>query len=119
SRLQDEAVAMECAVAAEAVVARRGDEWPDRRILGNIRKLAAVAGFAGARERDDLRQMTRVFARRQPPLGRRALEMVVADIIGAPFEERERDRHAERVADQRKVALEELILQGFGPGRDD
>ena len=111
ARLQHEAVGMKRAAAAEAVVARRRDERPDRRVLRDVGELAAVAGLARARKRDDLRQVARVLARRQPALGRRALEMVVADVVGAPLEERERHRRAERGADERQVALEELVLQ--------
>ena len=72
-----------------------------------------------ARERDDLRQMPRILARGQPAFARRALEMMVADVVRAALEQRERDRHRQRVAHQRQVALEELVLQRLGAGRDD
>jgi hypothetical protein len=62
ARLQHEAFAMMRAIAAEAVLARRRDERPDRCILRHVGELTAIAGFAGARESDDLRQMTRVVA---------------------------------------------------------
>ncbi len=120
SRLEYEAVAVERTVAAEAVVAGRRDQRPDRRVLRNIGELAAVAGLARAGERDDLRQMAGVLARRQPALGCGLFEMVMAHVVGAPLEERQRHRHAQRAADLRQVALEQLILQRLGArGNDD
>ena len=83
ARLQHEAVGMKRAFRAEAVVARRRDERPDRGVLRNVGERAAIAGFRRARERDDLRQVPRVVARRQATLGRGALEMMVADVVRA------------------------------------
>ena len=54
----------------------------------------AVAAFASARERDDLRQVARILARRQPAFARRALEMMVADVVRAALEQRDRHRDA-------------------------
>ena len=118
-RLKDEAVTMKRAVAAEAVVARRRDERPDRRILRDVGELAAISGFGGARERDDLWQVTRVVARWEAALVGRALEVVVADVIRASFQYCQRHGHFEGVADQRKVALEKLVLQRLGARRDN
>ena len=119
ARLHHEAFAMERAVAAEAVVARRRDERPDRRVFRNVGELRAVAALGRARERDDLRQIPRVGARRQPALARRALEMVMADVVGATLEQRDGDRRRQRVADQRQVALEQLVLQRLRSRRHD
>ena len=74
---------------------------------------------ARVRERDDLRQMARVLARGQSALGRGALEMVVADVVRAALEQRERRGHAERGAHERQVALEELVLQRLRARRHD
>ena len=119
ARLHHEALAEERAVAAEAAVPGRRHQRPDAGVLGDVGQLAAVAGLARAGERDDLRQVAGVVARRQPAVRRRALQMVVADVIGATLEQRQRGRRTQRVADQRQVALIELVLQRLGAGRDD
>ena len=63
--------------------------------------------------------MARVVARRQPIFPRRTLEVVVADVVGAALQQRDGHRHAQRVAHQRQVAFEQLILQSLGAGGDD
>ena len=118
-RLQHEAVGVVRAVLAEAVVAGGGDERPDRRVLGDVGQLRAVAALGRTREGDDLRQVADVVARRQAVLARGALEVVVADVVGAALEQRDRDGDGKRVAHQRQVALEELVLQCLGPRGDD
>jgi hypothetical protein len=45
--------------------------------------------------------------------------MMVADVVRAALEERERHRELERVAHERQVALEELVLQRLRAGGDD
>ncbi len=119
ARLQHEAFGVVAAFGAEAVVAGRRHQRPDRRVLRNLGDQAAIARFARAGECDDLREMAGIFARRQTALGRRAFEMVMADVVGAALEERERGRHAERGADQWQVPLEELVLQRLRAGRED
>jgi hypothetical protein len=119
ARLHHEAFAMECAVAAEAVLARRRHHRPYPGVFGDVGELGAVAPFACPREGDDLRQVARVVARRQPSFACGALEVVMADVVRASLEQRDADRDGERVADQRQVALEELILQRLGAGRYD
>ena len=119
ARLQHEAVGVERAFGAEAVVARRRDERPDRRVLRDVGQRAAIAGLGRAGERDDLRQVPRVVARRKAPVGRGSLEMMVADVVRAALEQRERDRNLQRVAHERQVALEELVLQRLGAGGHD
>ncbi len=119
ARLHHEALAIEAALAAEAVFARRRDQRPDRSVLRHVGELAAVAALRRPREGDDLRQVTRILARRQPTFARRPLEVMVADVIGAALEQRDRDRQAQRIADHRHVALVELVLQRLRAGRDD
>ena len=72
-----------------------------------------------AREGDDPGEVPRVLARGQAALGGGALEMMVADVVRAALEQRERHRELQRVADERQVALEELVLQRLGAGGDD
>jgi len=45
--------------------------------------------------------------------------MEVADVIGAPFEQRNRYRRIERFAYRRDIAQKELVLQILGAGRYD
>src|SRR6478672_673097 len=80
---------------------------------------SASSALGRAGERDDLRQIAHVGARRQPALARRALEMVMADVVGATLQQRDGDRRRQRVADQRQVALEQLVLQRLRSGRHD
>ena len=117
--LQHEAIGVKRAVGAEAVVARRRDERPDRRILGNVGERAAVAGLRRARERDDARQMACVLARGEASLGGGSRQMMMADVVGAALEQRDRQRKTQRVADEREVALEELVLQRLRPRGND
>ena len=119
ARLQHEALRVVGAVAAQAVVAGRRDERPDRGVLGHVGEFAAVAGLARPRERDDLRQVPCIVARRQPALAGGPLQMMVADVVRAAFQHRESDGSAQRGADERKVALEELVLQRLGAGGHD
>ncbi len=117
--LEDEAVAVERAAAAEAIFAGGRDERPEGCVLRDVGELAAVAGLARARKRDDLRQMTRVFPGRQAPFRRGTLEVMVADVVRASFEQRKRHRNPQRIADLRQVPLVELVLQRLGARRDD
>jgi len=45
--------------------------------------------------------------------------MMVAYIVGASLEQRDRHWKSQRVADERQVALEELVLQRLRSGRHD
>jgi hypothetical protein len=117
--LQHETIGVVGAILAETVVARGRDQRPDRRVLGNVGQFRAIAALRRARERDDLLQVARIVARRQAVLVRGAFEMVVADVVGAAFEQRDGDGHRQRIAHERQVALEQLILQRLGAGGDD
>ena len=88
-------------------------------MLGHVGELGAVATLGGARERDDLGQVPHIVARGQPVFVRRTLEVMVADIIGAAFEQRDGDGSGQRVTHQGQVAFEELVLQRLGARRDD
>ena len=117
--LHHEAVAIKRAVAAEAVVAGGRDKRPDAGVFRNVGQFGAIAAFARTRERDDFRQVAGVVARRQAAFARRALEVMVADVVGAALEQRDGDRRGQRVADQRQVAFEQLILKRLGARRYD
>ena len=73
-----------------------------------------------ARENAMIRaKVPRVLARGQAALGGGALQMMVADIVRAALEQRERHRELQRIAHERQVALEQLVLQRLGAGGDD
>ena len=58
-------------------------------------------------------------ARVELAAGQRAVEMMRADVVGAPLQQGDGRRHAECVAHRRQVAVEQLVLQGLGAGGDD
>ena len=119
ARLQYEAFLVERTVRTQTVVARRGDERPDRCVLGHVRELCAIAALARARKRDDFSHMAAIIPRRQAVFARRALEMMMTDVIRASLEHRNRHRYPKRVAQERNVAFIELILQGLRARRHD
>ena len=117
--LHDEALRVMRALGAQAVLARRSHVRPDARVFRDRRQVALVAGCAVAREIRNQRQVTRIVAAREPAFVLCALEVIMADVVGAALEQRHRDRHFERLAHDLDVAVEQLILQRLGAGRDD
>jgi len=63
--------------------------------------------------------MAHLLACREPGGFHRSLEVVRADIIGAPFEQGDAGTDLERIAHRGQIALEQLVLQGLGAGRDN
>ena len=55
----------------------------------------------------------------EPRLTERALEPLMAKIVGAPFEQRNAGPGIQRPGNSRDVVERQLRLQGFGGGRDD
>jgi hypothetical protein len=80
------------AVGAEAVVARGGDMRPDAGVFRHLGEIGPVAALRAPSETRDQLQVARVLARGQQPAGLRILKMVMAHIIGAPFQQRHRHR---------------------------
>jgi hypothetical protein len=119
ARLHHEALVEVMAVTAEAVLARRGHMRPYRRGLGDAGAIGFVACRRRAREALDQREVARVVAAREARVRRRALKVMVTHVIRAAFEQRDADRQLERVPHGGNVAVEKLVLQGLGPGRDD
>ncbi len=74
------------------------------RELGKDRDAARVGG---------------ILAGQEAAIGQRPLQMVGADVVGAPLEQRDADRRLERIAHHRQVLVEQLVLQGLGAGRHD
>jgi hypothetical protein len=118
-RLHHEAALEVGTLAAQTVVARRGGRRPGRRVVGHARQFAAVAGLARCGEALDLAEVAHVLRIAEQPFARVALQMVVADVVGAALEQGHRHRHVQRRAHARQVAIEQLILQRLGAGRDD
>jgi hypothetical protein len=118
-RLEHEAIGVVRAVLAQAVVAGGRDQGPDRRILRHIGQLGAIAALCRARKRDDLLQVPRVVAGRQPVLVRRSLQMVMTDVVGAALQQRDGHGNLQCVPHQRQIALVQLVLQRLGAGGYD
>ena len=119
ARLHHEALAVVPAFHAEAVVARRRDEIPDRRLLRHFGELGPVAAAARLREPHDGPQVDRVLPRRQPAVLLRALQVLVADVVRPALQQRDGDRRLQRPADHRHVLAEQLVLQRLRAGRHD
>ena len=60
--------------------------------------------------------MRHVLAAGEAPVFDRALEVMVADVIGPPLEQRRADRNLQGVAHRGQIAVIELILQVLGAG---
>ena len=117
--LHHEALLVIPARRAEAVLARGGGLRPGGRRLRHVGALALVAGHGARREALYLVDVGHVLARRERALLRGTLEVVQAHVVGAPLEERGVHREPERIAHARQVAMEQLVLQVLGAGRDD
>ena len=118
-RRQDEALLVIGTRLPEAVFARRRGISPGRRILGDFGQFAPVATGGCTRKMLYQPQVARRLARGQARLLEIVCQMIVADVIGAPLEQRDGDRHAKSIAHGRQIAGEQLILQGLGSGRDN
>ena len=119
ARVHHETLAVVGALAAEAVLARRGDLRPDAGVVGHVRQLGLVAGRRRAREGFDPLEIAGIGTRGECSLLPGALEMIVANVIRPAFEQRDGERDFERITDQRQVALEKLILKRLGTRRYD
>jgi hypothetical protein len=87
ARRQDEAFLVLRAVLAEAVVARRGDHAHTVAFSGTSAQsaLSPLAGLFG--EARDVPRVGGIVAGKETPVGQRALEMVVAEVVGAALEQ--------------------------------
>ncbi len=119
ARAHHEAVLVVRAFLAEAVFARRRGVLPDRRVLGHVGEVGAVARDRGGGEMLDQPQPRSIVARGEPAFAARPLEPVQAYIIGAALQQRRHRARGDRVAHGRQVAVVELVLQRLGAGRDD
>ncbi len=118
-RLDDEAFAERGAVGAEAVLGGRGHARPQRRILRHLGQFGAIAGRRARRPDVDRLQLGDLFAAGETPFLPRLLEPVQAQVVRAALQQRRADARAEDAAHLRQVAMEQLVLQRLGAGRDD
>ena len=93
--------------------------WRAQRVIvGQVLELREVAAVAGLpprverAERGERRGVARAVAQRR-------VEAVPAKIVAAAFEHRDLHRPADDGAEQRQIAVEQLILQRVRAGRDD
>src|SRR6185312_15506444 len=107
------------AALPETVLARRRSLRPDRRILGDVGKVRSVAGRADVREPLDLPELRGLLAGVETAFGPGAPQTVKANIVRATLEKRGARAGSKRLPHRRQVAVEELILQRLGAGRDD
>ena len=119
ARGHDEAALGVRAFLAQAVLARRGGQAPGPGILRHVDAFGLVACLRTLGEAGDLAQVRRLLARSQPPGAHRAFQVIGTDVVGAALEQRDRGADLERIAHRRQVAVEQLVLQGLGTGRDD
>ena len=64
-------------------------------------------------------QMRHVLAAGEAPVGERALQVVVTDVIRAALEQRGADRNLQRLAHGGQIAVVKLVLQVLGAGGYD
>ncbi|VGQ09278.1 hypothetical protein SB00610_05344 [Klebsiella quasipneumoniae subsp. similipneumoniae] len=119
TRLHHEAIFIQRAVAAEAVIVGTGDQRPG---LGIFRHAGAGADIAilslvrpGAQEDHVAEGLHRQIAARQ----RLLFQAFEAQVVGAPFEQRQCAGEFERFGDGGQIAAVELILQRFRPCGDN
>jgi hypothetical protein len=117
--VHDEAPVEMRAVGAQAVLARRSDLRPHRRGFRNVHAFGAIAGRAHARETLDFAEIAHVLPACESAIRQRALEMMVADVVRAPFEDRHGHRELQRLAYRGNVPVEKLVLKRLGAGGND
>ena len=99
----------------QAVVHGRSDQRPDRGILRDLDQFGAVTAL---RSMAPLADVIEIIAKRWRNIGD-LRESMQAEIIGTALQQRRFNRSADCLADQRQIAMVELILQRFGAGADD
>jgi hypothetical protein len=116
---QHEALLVVRTVLTKAVVTRRGDHRPHRRVLRDIGALRLVTAACLAGEPGDPLRMGCVVTGKETAVSQRTREVIVAQVVGSPLEQRHLDRRLERLTDGGDIAREELVLQVAGTGRHD
>ncbi len=117
-RLHDVALAVLRALAAEAVLARRGDQRDHAAALVEALELGDVAARGRLRPGLDLGQRAHREAIGQVRVVARLAESMQAEIARPALQQRHRQRQLERIAQARQVANEELVLERLGGGAE-
>jgi hypothetical protein len=115
----DEAFVVLRALGAETGVGGRRDLVPEGEVLRQILELGAVAGFGALRPLADDRQKDVVRGERVLGALRQPIELVQAEVVGAPLHVGGGERDAERVAQRRDVLEVNLFLEVLGAGGDE
>src|SRR6266480_251515 len=119
ARAHHEAVPVVGTLLPEAVVARRRGVRPDRRVLGDVGQVGAIAGRGHGGKALDAMQLRNFLPRGEAAFARRALHAVEAYIVRASLQQRRRGAAGECFAHRGKIAVVQLVLQRFRPRRDD
>ena len=104
------------AILAKAVLARRGHQIPHRRIFRHRMAISLVASLRLFGEAGDTDRVGGVLTAEKTAIGLRSRQMVMANVIGAPLEQRHAHRRSQRLPDRRDVLGEQLILEVLGAG---
>ena len=112
---------VECAARADARLGRRGDVAPQRRVVGEIGQVGAIAGRRRRRERE---QPVQLGLRDQRSLPVAFAQAPPADVVRQPLHHRPLERRGqqpgavEHRAQAGQVDGGDLVLQRLGAGAD-
>ena len=118
ARLRDVASVEHGTLRPEAVVRRRGDRAPDRIVLREVvhlREVAARRPGGPSREAGGPRGHA---GRDEPAGGQHLFVAPAAEVVRAALEQRDARVASESAADERQIALEQLLLKMAGAGGD-
>ena len=103
----------------ETALDRARHHGPERIVVGNVGEFRSVARLRNLGEALDFPELFEGVPFGEVFLPLRALEVVVADVVGAALEERRVKGDPERFAQNRQVLAKELVLKGLPRGRND
>ncbi len=121
---RDETFVVAGTLGAEARVGLGGDLVPERKVLGQIAQLGAVARLRFLRPAVDDGEQHAIARLDQSAGGRRVtvdavsveLPPVQAEVVAAPFHQRRFERDAERLLERGQILVEDLFLEVFRAG---
>ncbi len=114
------------ALFEEKTVAKVRADFPDALVgvgiellpLAAVRREAEFGTIAALRPLGPLPNLLHRVRLRDEPVGAHAFELLAAEVVRAPLEQRDAQRTVERALDQRNVLTHELLLQRDRPGRE-
>jgi len=89
---------------------------PERQVLGQGRKLCAVAGFSFADPARDFIELIDLFQAGQHRHALGALDAMQTRVVVAAFHDRGTKRFRQNVVQKRNVFVDQLFLQVLGAG---